>query len=355
MSAAAYHTSPGDTRMTFVMPFTCQESIGVSGRTWRRSQNGYSMKRLAMMLSTFRRFCNHDDLARFIIICPDADVSDTTAILRSVTTDERYVVASEREICPGLPQGSPGGRASDGWAIQQILKLAAAEYVASPYYVTLDADILCLRPFGVKDLIIDGKAVVGVETAEVYRRLYTHSFAAEETRIKQRRYEAAAALLGYERDQECRGRYFSETPCSLHTDSVVALSRHLESASRPPWPDTLARTSGWTEYSLYFQFLESRGLLDVLHTRRGSNAVLDLEKSVCHVSERYRERRTYDRRHFLECDGSGESGPFVAIQSWLPIEEWLPDWASTLDEFYAQVSAWLLPSPGVSSCQTLSM
>jgi hypothetical protein len=338
-----------DARMSFVMPFTCQESIGARGRMWRRSQNGYSRKRLMMMLSTFRRFCNQDEVARFIIICPDADVSDTTAILRSVTTDERYVVASERDMCPGLPHGDPGGRASDGWVIQQILKLAAAEHVASQHYVTLDADIVCLRPFGVNDLVINGKAIVGVETAEVYRRLYTDSFAAEETGIKERRYEAAAALLKYERDQECRGRYFSETPCGLHRSSVVELIRYVASASQRPWPETLAQMSGWTEYALYFQFLEGRGLLDVLHTRRGCNAVLDLEKSVCQVSERYRERRTYDRQHFMQCNRSSECGPFVAIQSWLPIEGWLPAWASSLDEFYDQVSSWLLPSRTASS------
>jgi hypothetical protein len=343
------NVADGDTRVSFVMPFTCQESIGTRGRMWRRNQNGYSTKRLTMMLSTFRRFYNQDDVARFMIICPDADISDTAAILRSVTTDDRYVVVSERDICPGLPQGGPGGRAADGWAIQQILKLAAAEHVASRHYVTLDADIVCLRPCGVHDLVSDGKAIAGVETADVYRRLYTDSFAAEEARIKQRRYEAAAALLGYERDRECRGRYFSETPCSLHTSSVIELIRYLASASQSPWPETLTQMKGWTEYALYFQFLESRGLLDVLHTRRGCNAVLDLETSVCQVSEHYRERRTYDRQHFMECNRSSECGPFVAIQSWLPIEGWLPAWASTLDEFYDQVSSWLLPSRVASS------
>jgi hypothetical protein len=355
------NVADGDTRMTFVMPFTCQESIGARGQKWRRGQNGYSRRRLTMMLSTFRRFCSQDDVARFIIICPDADLSDTKAILRSVTTDERYVVVPERDICPGLPQGDPGGRAVDGWAIQQILKLAAAEHVASQHYVTLDADIVCLRPFGVDDLVINGKAIVGIETAEVYRRLYTDSFAAEEARIKRRRYEAAAAILGYERDQECRGRYFSETPCVLDRSGVVELIRYLTSAFQIPWPATLARMSGWTEYALYFQFLESRGLLDVLHTRRGCNAVLDLETSVYQLSEHYRERRTYDRQHFMESVRSSKSGPFVAIQSWLPIEGWLPAWASTLDEFYDQVGSWLLSTnvgdspalaPGVSSCQT---
>jgi Family of unknown function (DUF6492) len=210
--------------------------------------------------------------------------------------------------------------------------------------VTLDADIVCLRPFGMSDLVSDGKAIVGVETAEVYRRLYSDSFAAEEAGIKERRYETAAALLGYERDQECRGRYFSETPCVLHRSSVVELIRYMTRAAQSPWPATLARMSGWTEYSLYFQFLESRGLLDVLHTRRGCNAVLDLEKSVCQVSAHYRERRPYDRQHFVECNRAAESGPFVAIQSWLPIEGWLPAWASTLDEFYDQIGSWLLPS-----------
>ena len=111
----------------------------------------------------------------------------------------------------------------------------------------------------------------------------------------------------------------------------------------------LANTRGWTEYTLYFQFLESRGLLDVLHARRGCNAVLDLERSVCQISQHYRDRRTYDRQHFTECDRSSDCGPFVAIQSWLPIEGWLPEWASTLDEFYDQMDSWL---SGVSSCRT---
>jgi len=294
-----------------------------------------------MMLSTFRHFYSQDDLARFLIICPDTDLSETIAVQRSVTTDERYSVVSERDICPDLPWGAPGARASNGWHIQQILKLAAAEHVSSQHYVTLDSDILCLRPFGSDDLVINGKAMAGVETAETYLRCYTDSFAAHEIGVKKRRYESSAALLAYERCKGFCGCYFSETPCVLHTNSVVELLCYLTTASQVPWSTTLAQTSEWTEYSLYFQFLESRGLFDILYIRGGCNAVLDLEKSVWHESEYYRESRTYDRHHFMDFNGSFEHGPFVSIQSAACIEAWLPTWASDLDEFYDHVSSWL--------------
>jgi hypothetical protein len=47
-----------------------------------------------------------------------------------------------------------------GWFVQQLVKLAVGERVETPFYVTLDADVLCVRETRYDDLVRDGRALV---------------------------------------------------------------------------------------------------------------------------------------------------------------------------------------------------
>ncbi len=105
----------------------------------------------------------------------------------------------------------------------------------------------------------------------------------------------------------------------------------------------LAECPGWTEYSLYFQFLEMTGSFEEIHTCGESNAVLSLDKSVWQPTACYKSQRFYDRLHFANSPLVRE-GPFVAIQSWIPAEEWLPVRFCGLPDFYGHLERWLDPA-----------
>ena len=297
------------------------------------------MRARALLSSFIQRF-DQSNLSTFFIICPPEDTIPLSTLLASLTSDTRYKLVSELDVCPDIRMFMAQAAGEiNGWRVQQILKLAIAEVVPSEYYVTLDSDILCVSPFSFHALIRNGRALTNVETLSDYRRLYDSDFSRKEAARKLLRYKRSAALLGYTRPASLLKRFYGETPVVMHTPNVLKMSEHLNERYRRPWSHTLASEGGWTEYSLYFQFLEMTNQLPAVCELTGPNTVLDLERSVWHASCHYRQARNYDFKHFF---GAGkENGIFVAIQSWLSAASWLPRDCRDANEFYKRLQQWV--------------
>lgn len=323
-------------QLTFVLPVTLKESerIGSDG-AWRVSPDGSARTRLRFGLTSLLSRFELRDLCELLVICPGEEVDELTDLLGTLTTDRRVHVVSETAICPDVVRMvDPNTGAIRGWYVQQMIKLAVAQQVRTPFYLTLDSDIVCIRQFSSADLITRGRGVCGTETEETYRHLYTPKFAARETMIKRTRMEASAALLGYERDEGCAGRFYSETPVLYHAETMRGMLSHLSATHGKAWPEVLAGAEDWTEMALYFSYLEMVGELEQRYELAGPNRVLHLEGSVWQVNERYRESRSYNAAHF-ERLVAGDEGLFVAIQSWLDTDGWLPaTGVGSLEAFY---------------------
>ncbi len=326
-------------KVSFVLLVTLKEEQGRVADTqrWRNSPNEGSILRTSFLLRSFIKYFRQTDLCEFLIVCPSRDVSAIDALLKSLTADPRFKLLPEGDLVSESKVGQ-----LNGWVNQQLLKLAVAHRIRSSHYVTLDSDILCVKPFGYTDLLSDGKAIANTETVEDYRRIYTEIFCLKEESIKTARYQKAAELLGYKRPKSLSSMFFGETPCVLHARSVIKLTEYLEERFKKSWIQTLGDSHGWTEYSLYFQFMEMTGQLRATYVLGGCDEVLDLERSVWQDSRHYRYPRSYDAKHFLTNPPGKERGLFVAIQSWLPISSWLPPRCHTLGEFYKEVELWLL-------------
>ena len=65
-------------------------------------------------------------------------------------------ILHEREVAP--ERALLLGRR--GWYVQQLIKIAMADVVETPFYLTLDCDLMCVRRCQESDVIIDGKAVL---------------------------------------------------------------------------------------------------------------------------------------------------------------------------------------------------
>ncbi len=311
--------------------------------SWRYSPNKEVLLRTALLLKSFVKQFNPDDLQDFIVICPDSDIAALSEMSTGILRDCRHRILSDWKTFPEIAQ-SVNAAHVNGWVTQQLIKLAVAKYVTSEYYVTLDSDILCVKPFSYASLVPGGKALANVETVANYQRLYTDEFWPREWSIKSGRYQKSAEILGYYRPHTISW-FYGETPCVLHTKSAISLTEELDKRRQQSWTRLLTSNSGWTEYSLYFQFLEMTGHLESVHALTGCNGILDLEKSVWQDSKHYRHPRRYDANHFLEDRLDAASGSFVAIQSWLPVSAWLPPRCKTLSDFYKEVEGWLLNAP----------
>jgi hypothetical protein len=331
--------------ISFVLPVTLHETglPGTRSRSWRRSADQGALQRTRTLLTSFLKQFRQTDLAGFLVVAPARDLQLLSATIRSLTSDPRYKLLDELDVCPEIGKFiQPDTGEISGWRAQQVVKLAASEYVSSQYYVTLDSDIICMHRFGYDQLVKDGLAMTNCEQPADYMRLYTGSFALAEMSTKILRYRKSGEILGCGPCTHAEsGRFYGETPVVLRADMVSRLQAQMSERYSRHWVEVLAAKRGWTEYGLYYHFLEMTGQMDACCFYTGCNTVLDLERSVWHSSARYRHPRCYDLEHFAGKTVSGSAGLFVAIQSWLPLSSWLPSRCNSLNDFYLEIEQWI--------------
>jgi hypothetical protein len=177
--------------------------------------------------------------------------------LSKTIKDDRFLVLPETDLIPELTSyrrllrdvGAATG-AGSGWFIQQLIKLAIAKRVSSAFYLTLDADILCVREARYTDLVRDGRA-----TAVVYR---------SDKDVHGGWYWWTEKVLGFPRS----GRTHGVTPAVLSVEAVNRLFDYLHSRVKEKGLTIeayLLKKLPWTEYTLYYSFLEHMELFDRYH------------------------------------------------------------------------------------------
>jgi hypothetical protein len=194
-----------------------------------------------------------EPLAACRVIVPDDAVEPMAARLRhpAITVIPETSVVPELNWHVRLDESDPGStKGLRGWFVQQMLKLSAARIVETPFYLTLDADVLCCRRIAYDDLIKSGRALTVVsQTGD---------------KSHERWYERSAAVLGMPRST----RTHAVTPVALSREAVLKLLAFFEERLHPNQLRAEALLLGhfpWTEYSLYFTFLEQTGQFDIHH------------------------------------------------------------------------------------------
>ena len=218
-----------------------------------------------------------EPLATCHVVVPDDEVD----IVRPRVPRDGYVVVAESDVVPELPWFRSTARIRSrlrivgppvhGWFVQQLVKLAAADRVRTPFYLTLDADVVCVRPTRYADLVPAGRALV--QTSPPNHPEWN---------------DDAERVLGLPRS----GRQYAVTPGLLSRDAVAALARHLAERVDPrarelalwlprgrgrkivaSWRSYLLRKLPWTEYALYGTFVEATGLFERYHVLAGEDAI----------------------------------------------------------------------------------
>lgn len=232
---------------------------------------------------------NLSGLRRLWVVCPDPDVERIRDLLCDEALPFELRVEPERRI---VPEFGLGIRMS-GWFRQQLIKLAMSEHVTDGLYLTLDADVLCTRRVTAAELIGDGRGVCVSFPDETFRYWYE--------RIEQvLRIRIAPG-----------GGCHNVTPALLHTGGMRALTAAIDEriargersrglrglkqlwwlrrtrgdARYAPWRVFLSAARPWTEYALYFSFLEDRGLFDRFHVR-SARCIYDNDLSLWHAANR---------------------------------------------------------------------
>ncbi len=286
-------------------------------------------ERFTILARSLERFMT--DLGRLYVVVPDRFHAQLEPLLSPYRRRLPLFVVKEQLWVPEMPQL----RHLPGWYKQQLVKLAAAEFVSSDFFLTLDADVVCTRPVAHRQLIIDGRApchvIAGCDHPDWYRG-----------------YEAVLALSANRRNV-----LHNVTPCVWARQGVLELIEHLNQVAlerpyaggirgaqqriffslhrlgrhraRPPWRGWLAASRPWAEYATYFTFLEATGRYQRFHFD-SERCVYDIARSVW--SKQF-QIETMDAEPLFDSEGPPY---FVVIQSnsgidakrtWRVLEPWL--------------------------------
>ena len=246
------------------------------------------LNRAHILFSSLQRFAEPGLFSEFYVVVPAAEVEQVSSAFARWQSLGIQVI-SEDTLVPELAK-YPKMR---GWRKQQIVKLAIAAKMQAKFYLTFDADAICLKPLSAEKLIIDGKALLQYEQRAQHPKWWRAS-----ARILKMNANVGNPQLG-----------MTVTPAILATDIVKSLMQQLTPTStKQSWVDWLCQLHlpkhpknwllhrflmlKWTEYSLYYLCAHKLGLLDKYHVTAGTAELPQLQAQ----SQAF-------ARHRQDCDG----------------------------------------------------
>lgn len=232
----------------------------------RGSYDVDDLNRAEILFRTLQAFAEPGLIDPFLVVTPPDEVNivaERYARWKSLNIE----VLSEEELVPELANY----RELRGWRRQQIVKLAAARRIERDFFITFDADVLCLKPLSYDDLIIDGRALLQYEERAHHPQWW----------------KSSARILGMSPATRDPDMGMHVTPAVLSTALCHNLAAELSGSTHGTWVDVLGwlhrprhpsnwtierfRRRRWTEYSLYYMCALKRGELDRYHVRAGTD------------------------------------------------------------------------------------
>lgn len=255
------------------------------------------------------------DLGTLWVVCPDRELSAVEGALGRWRQDLRPRCVAETSLVPELALTPRLG----GWYRQQLVKLAIHEHVGSRLYLTLDADVICIKRVSSAELAPQGLAPCHTTPKPLHPSWYRGS----------------EAVLGLQAAR--RGVSHNVTPAVLHRDAVAELAHYLQRRAAlglfpsglrgikqrfararargnpridaEGWRLYLAAGTPWTEYALYYTYLEASGRFERFHTH-SSTCIYDQEGSFWRA-----DRRAFPSWAPLASSSSTGAPWFVVVQS----------------------------------------
>lgn len=223
------------------------------------------LNRAHILFSSLEKFAEPGLFSEFYVVVP----ADEVALVEKAFARWEHLglqVLSESELVPKLAN-YPKMR---GWRKQQVVKLAIASIMKAPYYITFDADAICLKPIRAANLLPQGKALLQYEYRAQHPKWWKSS-----ARILKMSPNVGDASLG-----------MTVTPAILATALCKKLQLEISKEQGAHWVDFLGQLHipakplnwlphrflmlKWTEYSLYYLCARKLGLLETYHVIAGS-------------------------------------------------------------------------------------
>jgi hypothetical protein len=228
---------------------------------------GRDLERFKLLRETLQ--VHAGDMQRCIVVVPDQDMSAFRGVIGS---DPFYDLRSERAVLGRkvpkyLMHWQKRRPCRAGWYIQQIIKLQCVSQSTAEFCLTLDADLVAVRKIENAHLVRDGRAV-----DQVLDRGDEHDAW----------YRGSSRVLGP--GMQRTGVEHPVTPTLMSPVACRQLIKHLAGRVRPvierDWIGMLMNRVPWSEYTLYYTFLERKNLFDQFHVIVNEPLVYDPFTSV---------------------------------------------------------------------------
>ncbi|KAK9832198.1 hypothetical protein WJX74_002597 [Apatococcus lobatus] len=291
-------------RDVYLKPFQTQQIQAASGLltvVLPIEPDQQTLELLRIQLRTFVQHLNLSTIAEFLIVTPAEHKAELEAFFKEETLRELPTLRQDlyRVVDDGscIPEANPNFEwyrdpASywwNGWLTQQLLKLACAPLVTTPFYMLLDADVFAARPFAASDVFEvqpcdAGSAVCSKEGKQQLRaKNDCHQPYDGKNRQNVEWWTNTAESLQLEApDVAAWNCTMGVTPQIFSTHIALQLGNYLmqrfqtccwhgyllDVADRHNWrrgDAGLSWSTAWTEYSLYFLFAFHSGLYDAFH------------------------------------------------------------------------------------------
>jgi hypothetical protein len=200
----------------------------------RRKGDRSDLQRLKILFASAERFWSGGN--RVLIITPDVD--DVRAEIDRLHPRMLVDVVHDDSVIKLDPR-------LNSWFKQQILKLAASQWIADDFYLVLDADCFFVAPTRRKDLILEGRGRVHFGSGNAYSHACWY--------------------------RGCK-RLGLPVPTKAVNVTPFVMGRDLASnalAFIRERPESI-RKLGWSEYTVYQSLAERDGLWDRYHCETGS-------------------------------------------------------------------------------------
>jgi hypothetical protein len=238
----------------------------------------------SIQLKSFRKFLDVSILKDFFIVASREDIKTIKDDLLQSYPEFPFVFVAEDELCPSIG-------AAAGWTKQMILKLAIANRVDTDYYLTLDTDVFLTKKLSGADILQEGKLVYQKENPRTHKKWWrssAHLLNVAADRVLKEEF-AMGVTPEYLVTEVCRGLQTEIE--SLHGTKDFAFWLMKSRMSKKSLPNKiiralcqtapfitgllpksrvdLAQTCDWTEYSLYWTYLNKLQLAQKYYAKNG--------------------------------------------------------------------------------------